>query len=483
MGDVIVLYASPGMGHIIAMVELGKFIVHRYGPHKFSITILYTCGSIVDTASIPVYIRRISHSHPFISFRQFPRVTNNITRNISVPAITFDFIRQNDPHVRSALQEISKSATVRAFIIDLFCTSALPIGKEFNIPTYYFCTSGAAILAAFLYLPKIDEQTKTTESFKDLRDTVFEFPGWKSPLKATHMVQLVLDRNDPAYSDMIYFCSHLPKSNGIIVNTFEELEPPAVLEAIAGGLCVPDGPTPPVYYVGPLIEEEKELSKDADAAEKEDCLSWLDKQPSRSVLFLCFGSMGSFPAAQLKEIANGLEASGQRFLWVVKKPPAEEKSKQVHGVDDFDLKGVLPEGFLERTADRGMVVKSWAPQVVVLKKESVGGFVTHCGWNSVLEAVVAGVPMIAWPLYAEQHMNRNVLVTDMEIAIGVEQRDEEGGFVSGEEVERRVRELMESEGGRALRERCKKLGEMASAALGETGSSTRNLANFVSSIT
>ncbi|KAM1973620.1 UDP-glycosyltransferase 88F4 [Malus sylvestris] len=480
MGDAIVLYAAPGTGHIVSMVELGKLIVHRYGPHKFSITILYTCGSVVDITSIPAYIRRISHSHPSISFRQFPRVTNKITRNISGAAIMFDFIRQNDPHVRRALQEISKSAAVRAFIIDLFCTSALPIGKEFNIPTYYFYTSGAAALAAFLYFPKIDEQT--TESFKDLRDTVFEFPGWKSPLKAIHMVEPVLDRNDTAYSDMIYFCSQLPKSNGIIVNTFEELESSNVLQAIAGGLCVPDGPTPPVYYVGPLIDEEKELSNDAAAAEEEDCLSWLDKQPSRSVLFLCFGSRGSFPAAQLKEIANGLEASGQRFLWVVKKPPVEEKTKQVHGVDDFDLEGVLPEGFLERTADRGMVVKSWAPQVVVLKKESVGGFVTHCGWNSVLEAVVAGVPMIAWPLYAEQHMNRNVLVTDMEIAIGVEQRDEEDGFVSGEEVERRVRELMES-GGRVLRERCKKIGEMALAALGETGSSSRNLVNFVSSIT
>ncbi|KAM1100296.1 hypothetical protein TB2_006656 [Malus domestica] len=94
------------------------------------------------------------------------------------------------------------------------------------------------------------------------------------------------------------------------------------------------------------------------------------------------------------------------------------------------LEGVLPEGFLERTKDRGMVVKSWAPQVVVLKNESVGGFVTLCGWNLVLEAVVAGVSMIAWPLHAEQHMNMNVLATDMEMAFAMEQRDEEDGFVT-----------------------------------------------------
>ncbi|CAN6720293.1 unnamed protein product [Malus baccata var. baccata] len=481
MGDAIVLYAAPGMGHIISMVELGKLILHRYGPHKFSITILYTCGSFVDTPSIPAYIRRISHSHPPISFRQFPRVANKITQNISGFAIMTDFIRQNDPHVRRALQDVSKSAIVRAFVIDIFCTSALTIAKEFDIPTYYFYASGAAALAAFLYFPKIHEQT--TQSFKDLTDNVFKFPGRKSPLKAIYMMEPVLDRDDPGYWDVLSFCSHLPKSNGIIVNTFEELEPPAVLHAIAEGLCVPDGPTPPVYYVGPLIDDEKESGNDADAAEEEDCLSWLDKQPSQSVVFLCFGSRGSFPAIQVKEIAKGLEASGQRFLWVVKKPPVDEKMKQVLGVDDFDLEGVLPEGFLERIKDRGMVVKSWAPQVAVLKKESVGGFVTHCGWNSVLEAVVAGVPMIAWPLYAEQHMNRNVLVTDMEMAIAVEQKDEENGFVRGEELERRVSELMESEEGRVLRERSKKIGEMAVAALGENGSSSRNLVNFVNSIT
>ncbi|CAB4267458.1 unnamed protein product [Prunus armeniaca] len=475
--DTIVLYAAPGMGHIISMVELGMLILNRY-PGKFSITILYTCGSLLDTPSIPAYIQLISRAYPSISFHQFPRVENKITLiPISVVAIASDFIRRNDHHVRLALQEISKSSAIRAFIIDIFCSSALPMAKELGIPTYYFYTSGAAALAVFLYFPKIGEQT--TKSFKDLTETVLEFPGLKSTLNAPHMPEPMLDRDDPAYWDMVYFCTHLPKSNGIIANTFEELEPPAILKAIAGGLCVPDAPTPPVYYIGPLIAEEKESG---DSAEAEDCLSWLDQQPSRSVVFLCFGSIGSFSGAQLKEIADGLEKSGQRFLWVVKKPPLDEKTKQVQGVHDFDLEGLLPEGFLERTKDRGLVVKSWVPQVVVLKKESVGGFVTHCGWNSVLEAVIASVPMVAWPLYAEQHLNRSILVKDMEMAIAVEQREEDG-FVFRDELERSIRELMESEKGRELRERSRKMGEMALAAWSESGSSTRNLVNFVNSIT
>ncbi|KAK8346980.1 hypothetical protein V6Z12_A07G254000 [Gossypium hirsutum] len=133
---------------------------------------------------------------------------------------------------------------------------------------------------------------------------------------------------------------------------------------------------------------------------------------------------------------------------------------------------------MERTRDRGLVVKSFAPQVVVLNKDSIGGFVTHCGWNSVLEAVVAGVPMIAWPLYAEQHLNRNILVEDMKMAIRVEQMEGDG-FVSGTELEKRVRELMESEKGEELREKSRKMKEKASAAMGPSGSSTKALTTLV----
>ncbi|KAI5355967.1 hypothetical protein L3X38_008862 [Prunus dulcis] len=230
-------------------------------------------------------VKCISRAYPSISFLQFPCVENKITLiPISVLAIASDFTR-NDPHVRLALQEISKSSAIRAFIIDIFCSSALTMAKELGIPTYYFYTSSAGALAVFLYFQKIGEQT--TNSFKDLTETVFEFPGLKSPLNAPHMPEPMLDRDDPAYWDMVYFCTHLPKSNGIIANTFEELEPPAVLKAIAGGLCVPDAPTPYVHYIGPLISEEKEFG---DSAEAEDCLSWLDQQPSRSVVFLCFGN-------------------------------------------------------------------------------------------------------------------------------------------------------------------------------------------------
>ncbi|KAK6942503.1 UDP-glucuronosyl/UDP-glucosyltransferase [Dillenia turbinata] len=465
--DTVVLYPAPGMGHIISTVELGKLILRHSPPNSITISILITTGPY-ETPAITSYITRISHTYPrSITFHRFPHLsvdTHDCSR--SRAAIKFDIILLNTLHhfSHSLLHIAQTDHHIRALVIDLFCTSAFPIAAQLRIPTYYFYTSGASALAAFLYLPKIGEQVD--KSFKDLASTYLHFPGLPK-LLASRLPEPVLDRNDPAYGDFIYFCSHLSKADGVIVNTFEDLEPIPV-RAIADGCCVAEAPTPPVYYIGPIIVD----SIDEEVEKKHECLVWLDEQPNGSVLFLCFGSRGSFSKAQVREIAIGLERSEQRFLWVVRAPPRNTNLKQVSEYEDkdFDLNKVLPDGFVERTKGRGLVVKEWAPQVEVLNHKAVGGFVSHCGWNSTLEALVAGVPMIAWPLYAEQHLNRAALVEDMKMAIGVEMEEDE--FVSGSELERRVRELMASEKGREMRERSIEMRERALKAWEEQGSTT-----------
>ncbi|KAF3437747.1 hypothetical protein FNV43_RR20503 [Rhamnella rubrinervis] len=179
-------------------------------------------------------------------------------------------------------------------------------------------------------------------------------------------------------------------------------------------------------------------------------------------------------------MASGLENCGKRFLWVLKKP-SDDKRKITEQMDDFHVASVLLDGFTERTRGLGVVVKSQALQMEVLKKESVCGFVTHCRWNSILEALDTGVPMIAWPLYAEQHVNSNVLVGDMKIAIPAEKREEDG-FVTAIELETRVRELIESEKGTELRERIRKMKEMGLAAFGDSGSSKLDLEKLIDAI-
>ncbi|CAN1847044.1 Isoflavone 7-O-glucosyltransferase 1 [Linum perenne] len=181
--------------------------------------------------------------------------------------------------------------------------------------------------------------------------------------------------------------------------------------------------------------------------------------------------MGVFSRAQITEIAIGLERSGARFLWVVRSPaPGGETG------------GILPEGFLERTEEKGLVVKSWAPQMEVLNHESVGGFVTHCGWNSVLESVCAGVPMLGWPIYAEQKMNRHFLVRDIGVVMELIE-SEEDGMVSAGELEKRVVELMsvDSVKGKAVRERVRAMKEGAAAAMSDGGSSVAAIKKFVDS--
>lgn len=272
------------------------------------------------------------------------------------------------------------------------------------------------------------------------------------------------------YKYFIQTALEMAKSFGIIVNTFQSLEPRAIT-AISDGLCIPNAPTPPIYCIGPLIATNNSGSCDAH-----ECLIWLNSQPSRSVVFLCFGSLGLFKEEQLKEMARGLEKSGHRFLWVVRSPAAADNQDQPQ---EPDLNALLPQGFLDRTKGRGLVVKSWAPQIAVLNHESVGGFVTHCGWNSILEGVSAGVPMIGWPLYAEQGMNKVMLVEELKLGLGLGESGE-GRFVSGAELEKQVRELMESKSGEMVRRRVMEMSDAAKTALGkDDGSSRIALANLI----
>jgi UDP:flavonoid glycosyltransferase YjiC (YdhE family) len=211
--------------------------------------------------------------------------------------------------------------------------------------------------------------------------------------------------------------------------------------------------------------------------EKEDeCTRWLDAHPDNSVVFLSFGSLGTFSAKQFVEIAVGLEKSGERFLWVVRSPRGPD-FMYGDSLPEPDLHAILPEGFLERTKGRGLVVKNWAPQVEVLRHRATGAFVTHCGWNSTLEGITAGLPLLCWPMYAEQRMNKVHIVEEMKL--GVEMRGYNEEVVKAEEVEEKVRWVMTSEGGKALRERVAAAKDEAAEALKEEGSSHLAFVQFL----
>ncbi|KAK7847279.1 udp-glycosyltransferase 88b1 [Quercus suber] len=300
--ETIVLYPLPAMGHLISMVELGKLILNNHPSHSISIHILISTPSIHLGSTAP-YIASVSAATPSITFHHLPAPTPPLDP-ISFPSFElflFEHVNRTNPHVHNALLSISQSSPIQAFIIDLFCSTALKIATSLHIPTYYFFTSGISCLSLFIYIPSLHKST--TKSFKDLNHTLLHVPGLP-PFPASHMPDPTLDRTKETYSRFLNIATHLPKSAGIIVNSFDSLEPRA-LETISNGLCVPDGPTPPIFCIGPLI-----ASNERRGDEAEQCLKWLDKQSSRSVVFLCFGSMGLFSKEQLKEIAVGLERRG-----------------------------------------------------------------------------------------------------------------------------------------------------------------------------
>ncbi|KAF8106746.1 hypothetical protein N665_0134s0030 [Sinapis alba] len=368
----IVLYPAPPIGHLVSMVELGKLILSQ-NP-SFSIHIILAPPPY-QPESTAAYIFSVSSSFPSITFHRLPSVTpysSTSTSRHHHQSLLLEILCFSNPNVHQTLFSLTQNFNLRAMIIDFFCTAVLDVTADFTFPVYYFLTSGAAYLAASFYLPIVHETT-VGKNLKDVQ--TLNIPG-VPPVKGLDMPKAVLERDDEVYDAFIMFCRQLSKSSGILVNTFDALENRAI-KAITDELSFRN-----IYPIGPLIVQGRTGENHVDNADS--CLNWLDLQPEQSVVFLCFGSLGLFSEEQVKEIAIGLERSGKRFLWVVRNPPGLENKTP-------DLESLLPEGFVNRTGNRGMVVKSWAPQVPVLNHKAIGGFVTHCGWNSILESVCAEV--------------------------------------------------------------------------------------------
>lgn len=272
------------------------------------------------------------------------------------------------------------------------------------------------------------------------------------------------DADDVMVSALVQHMESAVGSKAIILNTLYELEKD-VVDALA--TLLPRR----LYTVGPLAEvvggSDALGSMDISIwQEDRQCLSWLDGKAAGSVVYVNFGSIAVMTAVQARELALGLARCGSPFLWA-KRPDVVE-------VDGEGEEVVLPEAFLDAVGRGGGLIVPWCPQAAVLKHAAVGLFVTHCGWNSLLEAVAAGQPVLGWPSVAEQTTNCRQVRECWGNGAELLPREMESGAVAG-----LVREMMAGDLGKEKRAKAAEWKAVAEAAVMKGGSSAGNVDRLV----
>ncbi|KAL2319944.1 hypothetical protein Fmac_028913 [Flemingia macrophylla] len=509
----IAMVPCPGLSHLIPVVEFAKRLVLEHP--NFQVTLLIpTLGPATPSTKAI-----LSSLPPTIESTILPQVNlQDLPPNIHLATQMKLTVKYSLPSLHQALTSLSSRTHLVALVCDLFSGDALSVAKVFNLSTFFFSTSGATSLSFCLSLPQLDKRV-TSEFITDTTEWV-NFSGSSVPFHVHDLPDPVVlfGRSTETYKAFLRMCQRISSVDGVILNTFTDLEEDAIraMEEHQRRLSLAEGTNPGLdhnlnsgsmlrevlmfsthEFSKPNFLEESEKNKRANAnsecvyyfplgpivqtesrspGNESQCIAWLEKQPQKSVLFISFGSGGTLSHDQLSEIAFGLEISGHRFLWVIRVPNNVSSSAYFGGQKDDPLE-YLPCGFLERVKGQGFVVPSWAPQVEVLGHGSTGGFLTHCGWSSVLEGVVHGVPMIAWPLFAEQKMNATTICDILQVAVRPRVAAE-SGLVKREEVARVIKMVMEGDESLQMRKRVECLSLKASRAMTEHGSSTRALSSL-----
>ncbi|XP_026444311.1 hydroquinone glucosyltransferase-like [Papaver somniferum] len=455
----VIIIPSPGMGHLIPITEFAKRLVLDHG---FSATLLIpteTNSPFEALISLPRDINTI-----FLS----PVDLSDLSKDTEIGTRITATMNRSLPSVSDSVRTITSTHRVVCMVVDLFSTGAIDIANEFSINNaYIFISSTAMLLSSIYHAPKLDQAYSC--EYRDVPGLI-QIPGCV-PIRGADLMNPFEDRKTEAYASFLQCWKKLNLGKGIFINSFEEIEYGAI-EVLNGK----QWDNPPVYAIGPLTRTGV---RDGGSDEL-GCLKYLDNQPPSSVLFVSFGSGGTLSGEQLTELALGLEMSNQRFLWFLKSPAPIDKAASTcylsaQSVEDPSV--VLPKGFLDRTLDSGMVVSSWAPQVEILSHKSTGGFLSHCGWNSTLESILQGVPLIAWPLFAEQTMNAVMLTENMKVAL--RPKPMENGIIGRDEICKVVKELMEGEEGKKVKRKMGELKSVATSTLAEGGSSFKTFAKVV----
>ncbi|KAK2975665.1 hypothetical protein RJ640_025961 [Escallonia rubra] len=354
---------------------------------------------------------------------------------------------------------------VTCIIADGVLSFAGDFAEEKGIPLIYFRTVSACSFWACFCMKELIEADEIPVKGNGMDLLVKSIPGMEGFLRRRDLPGFcrVDDINEPKLQIIKFESRQTPRAQAAIVNSFEDLEGPIISQIRAH--------IPRLYPIGPLhahlqsrlaIKNIETISSSGSFWEEDrSCVDWLDAQPLKSVIYVSFGSITVVTRDQLLELWYGLVNSGQKFLWVMRPDSIAGESQ-------------IPAELVEGTKDRGYMV-GWAPQEEVLNHPAVGGFFTHSGWNSTLESIFAGVPMICWSYFADQMINSRFV---SEIwGLGLDMKDTCDRVL----IEKMVRDLMEVRKDEFL-QRASDMAALARKSVGEGGSSYCNLDNMVAYI-
>ncbi|KAL1805134.1 hypothetical protein ACET3Z_028202 [Daucus carota] len=447
-------------GHMIPTLDMAKLFAF-HGVHSTIIT---------TPLNAPAFEKAVQECNDSgfrmsIEVVKFPRVSGlpedcENADQLTSPAMSPLFLRATQM-LEEQVEQVLEQHRPDCLVADMFFPWATDSAAKFGIPRLVFHGTSFFSLCA-------SEQVRLHVAADKLENDSDEIIVPNLPDEVTLLVsQLPIyqrQKNESEFSKlMIRIKESEMKSYGVIVNSFYELEPDYA-DHYRNVLMRRAWHVGPVSLCNTSVEDKARRGKEA-AIGGDECLKWLDTKKADSVLYVCFGSVSKFPSNQLHEIAVGLEACGQQFIWVVRKGKNDEEW--------------MPEGFEERIKGKGLIIRGWAPQVLILDHKAIGGFVTHCGWNSTLEGITAGVPMVTWPSFAEQFYNEKLVVEILRIGVAVGAKEWVAGTGSGnikrEAFEKAARSVMVGKDAEERRDRAKALKEMARKAIGEGGSSCLDL--------
>ncbi|KAJ8543416.1 hypothetical protein K7X08_005939 [Anisodus acutangulus] len=462
--------------HITPLVHVARL----FALHGLRVTIITTPYNALLFQSSVDKDRLVSGSNITVQTLQFPSDEVGLSVGVEnfiaspnmerVGLVHYGFILLQKP-----MEQLIRQLNPNCIVSDMFFPWTVDLAEELEIPRFSFQPATFIHQCAWHFLKEYTPHKKVASDSES-----FLIPGLPLEIKMKCSEMEDFLKEETPYSKTVNAVLEAElRSYGIIHNTCSELEPgyAEVYEKVRGRKG---------WHIGPLslfINKHeskispKEISNSNSCSDPwkdcGDCLNWLEDQQSNSVLFVCFGSMVRFSNDQLKEMAVALKAANCPFIWVVRE---QERNQE----DENNRSDWWPNDFKEvvvKKNRKGFIIEDWAPQVLILKHRAIGGFLTHCGWNSVLESLTIGVPLITWPLFSDNFYTEKLL-EKLELAIGVGADVWNSGFivsspvVSREKIELAVKRLMyDSKESRNIRANAKLMAETLKSATEEGGSS------------